>query len=279
MKVLITGVRGQLGHEVFDQLKTDHEPVGIDIEDVDIADFGAVDHFIKTLRPGAVVNCAAYTNVDKCEEDEITAYRANAVGPQNIAVACGKYDAKMVHISTDFVFDGTADMPYTEFDPPNPLSIYGKSKLAGEVLVRDIIPKHFIVRTAWLYGENGHNFVKTMLKLAEERRTVRVVDDQHGTPTYAPDLAKTICGLLKTEHYGTYHCSNNGSCTWHGFATKIFELTGSDTKVEKITSAEFNRPAKRPKYSVMRNLMLEMTIGDHMPDWEDGLDRFIQAIK
>ena len=278
MKIIVTGVKGQLGHDIIKQIGDRHDTIGIDIEELDITDIGAVQAFVKTARPDVVVNCAAYTNVDACEANDVLAYKVNTAGPRNLAVACADLGARMVQISTDFVFDGKAAAPYTEYDRTNPLSVYGKSKWAGEELVRDILPKHFIVRTAWLYGLNGNNFVKTMLKLAQTNKRLTVVDDQRGTPTCSWDLAAEITRLIETDAYGTYHCTNEGECTWNDFAREIFRLKGIELEVAPISTEQLGRPAARPAYSVLRNLMLEITIGNHMRPWKDALEEYLNKL-
>lgn len=275
MKVVITGAKGQLGQELIKVLDNEHEVTGIDIDDLDITAADKVKDFISSIKPDLVIHCAAMTNVDKCEEDPDMAYKVNAFGTQNIAVACQKVNAEMVYVSTDFVFAGDKCEPYIEFDETGPLSIYGRSKLAGENYVRNLLNRYYIVRTAWLYGE-GHNFVRTMLRLAEEKEYLEVVDDQVGTPTYAKDLAIAISKLVGTGLYGTYHASNNGSCSWYEFARKIFKLKGIDIKVKPITSDNLGRPAKRPAYSVMRNFAFESQGIYVMRDWEEALEEYLE---
>lgn len=280
MKILITGVKGQLGYELQNMLKDKTEVVGVDIDELDITDMDGTVNFVKEIAPEVIINCAAFTNVDGCESNINTAYKVNGIGAYNLARSAVECGAKLVHISTDYVFDGKKDEPYNEFEMVNPMSIYGKSKYAGEKLVRETCPAHFILRTAWLYGINGNNFVKTMLKLADQQDVVKVVNDQHGTPTYAKDLAETICRLIETNHFGTYHVTNNGECTWYDFAQKIFELAGcKDVNVLPITTEELNRPAPRPAYSVMRNYMLELTIGDTMRPWEEALQEYMDELR
>lgn len=275
MKIVVTGVKGQLGFDIAKQLDGRHETVGIDVEELDITDIDAVQAFMKVNRPDIVINCAAYTNVDACETNDILAYKVNAAGPRNIAAACLDLGVKMVQVSTDFVFDGETTTPYVEYDHANPLSVYGKSKWAGEELVREILPRHFIVRTAWLYGCNGNNFVKTMLRLAQTRKSISVVNDQRGTPTFSRDLASEIIRLIETDAYGTYHCTNEGECSWYEFARKIFELKGLNIDVSPISTEAFGSPAARPAYSVLRNLLLELTIGNHMRQWEEALFKYL----
>lgn len=274
VKVVITGAKGQLGQELVKVFDDEHEVTGIYKDDLDITAADKVKNFISSIKPDLVIHCAAMTNVDGCEEDPDMAYKVNAFGTQNIAVACQKAEAEMVYVSTDFVFAGDKDEPYIEFDETGPLSIYGRSKLAGENYVRNLLNRYYIVRTAWLYGE-GHNFVRTMLRLAEEKEYLEVVNDQVGTPTCAKDLAIAISKLVETGLYGTYHASNNGSCSWYEFARKIFELKGIDIEVKPITSDKLGRPARRPAYSVMHNFALESQGIYVMRDWEEALEEYL----
>jgi dTDP-4-dehydrorhamnose reductase len=246
--------------------------------DVDTFDITNLDSTIKMVRdasPEIIINCAAYTNVDGCEQNIDLAYSVNALGARNLAIASTEEGARLLHISTDFVFDGNSNKPYIEFDKPNPLSVYGKSKLAGEEFVRQFCSRHYILRTAWLYGRNGNNFVKTMLKLASDRKVLSVVDDQIGSPTFTNDLIKAIEHIIGTEAYGTYHTTNNGECSWNEFAKTIFEYAGIEgITVNPITSEELARPAVRPKYSVLRNYMLELQFDYNMRNWKEGLKEY-----
>ncbi len=278
MKLLITGAKGQLGDELIRSLDGKHEIVGIDIDELDITDGKAVEKFVKNEKPDIVINPAAYTNVDNAEANANAAYKVNAVGAQNMASACLETGAKLVHFSTDFIFDGEKNGEYDEFDIPNPISVYGRSKLAGEVLVREILPMHFIIRTAWLYGVKGSNFVRTMLKLSETHDEVKVVNDQFGNPTYAKDLALTVERLIGTNAFGTYHCTNRGIVSRYDFVKRIFELAGKRTQVIPVTTEELGRPARRPKNSALRNMMLELTIGDKMRNWDEALVDFMTKI-
>lgn len=274
MKILLTGAKGQLGKELVRRLKgTDF--FATDTAEMDITDQRATLKIINTYRPDTVIHCAAYTNVDGAEENGETAYKINAIGTQNVAAGCLQCGAKLVYISTDYVFDGTLGRAYSEFDQPNPQSIYGKSKLAGEILAKHILNRLFIVRTSWLYGD-GNNFVRTMLKLGKERDTLRVVNDQHGCPTSTQDLAKVILTLINTEHYGTYHAANTGVTTWYDFAQKICELAGlNSVKVLPQTTEQLGRPAPRPLYSPLDNLMLRLTVGAIMRPWQEALKEYI----
>jgi dTDP-4-dehydrorhamnose reductase len=276
MKVLITGGNGQLGLEIEKQL-TDigsYTIIKTDRKDLNIFDFNEVNNTILNVKPDVVINCAAHTAVDLCETNIDDAYRINAIGPRNLAIASEKVGAKFVQVSTDYVFDGTSTKPYREDYSTNPNSIYGASKLMGEEFTKSFSSKYFIVRTAWLYGE-GNNFVKTMLKLAETNEELNVVNDQYGSPTSTVDLAKSIINLINTEYYGTYHGTCEGECSWYDFAKKIFEIKNIDIKVNPVTSDEFKRPAPRPKYSVLDNFMLKLVGLNSFRNWEESLKEYL----
>ncbi len=275
MRVLLVGSNGQLGKEITRQFKSRYELLLVDIPSLDITNYQAIESLISDTKPDVVINTAAYTNVEKAEEDEDTAFRVNALGAHNLALICKKYRAKFLHISTDYVFDGTATLPYEDFDSPNPLSVYGKSKLWGEKLVEQVEGEYFILRTSWLYGD-GPNFVRTMLKLAEQRDHVKVVADQYGTPTYTKDLVWVIERLIQTEFYGLYNASNQGSCTWCEFACKIFALAGKSVYVEPVSTAEYPVKAIRPQYSVMDNKLLRLRGLDVMRPWEEALQDYLE---
>ncbi len=274
MKIVVTGANGQLGREIAGRYGDQHQLVLTDVDNLDITDYEAVREFLTAIKPAAVIHCAAYTNVDGAESDREGAFRVNAAGTRNLAAGCRDLAARMVYISTDYVFDGETDRPYRENDVPHPLNVYGTTKLQGENFVREIAPRHYILRTAWLYGE-GKNFVRTMLKLARERDSLQVVNDQIGTPTYTKDLATAIFKLLAADAYGTYHASNNGAASWYDFAVKIFELAGVKTPVAPVPTAAFPRPARRPKYSVLENYRLAGTVGDPMRPWEEALADYL----
>lgn len=271
MKIIITGASGQLGCDLTKTLESEHNLFLFDM-DLDVTDAKKVSRTIEEISPDVVIHSAAYTDVDGCEVNQDIAYKVNAVGAQNVAIACNKINAAMVYVSTDFVFDGNKKEPYIEFDNPNPLSIYGCSKLAGEYFVSHLLSKYYICRTAWLYGRNGKNFVKTILRLADERNELKIVDDQIGSPTYSFDLARKIKEIIQEDAYGVYHITNNGNCSWFGFAKKILEFAGKDNvKVLPIDSDELNRPAKRPAYSVLRNYCLELKGFSPMRNYEEAL--------
>jgi dTDP-4-dehydrorhamnose reductase len=280
MKILITGAKGQLGLELNRQLVTrraDGETVEIvltDLPELDIASQPQVTELLQGERPQVVLNCAAYTNVDGCEADEDAAFRINALGARNLAVAAAAVGAKMVQVSTDYVFDGANPAPRREYDQVNPQSVYGRSKLWGEQLVAATNPRHFIVRTAWLYGE-GNNFVRTMLRLATEREELQVVNDQIGSPTSTVDLTRCLLELIRTEAYGVYHATCEGRCSWYEFASKIMELTGRRVKLTPITTEQLNRPAPRPRFSVLDNFALRLIGLNTFRDWESALREYL----
>ncbi|MEN6566460.1 MAG: dTDP-4-dehydrorhamnose reductase [Veillonellales bacterium] len=274
MKILVTGANGQLGREVARQGR-EHELILTDADTLDITDGAAVARCMRDSKPDAVIHCAAYTNVDKAETDEDGAFRVNVVGAQNLAAGCLAAGARMVYVSTDYVFDGAGNRAYREFDAVNPQTVYGRTKWQGEEMVRHLLGQHYIIRTAWLYGE-GNNFVRTMLRLANEQDTLRVVADQIGSPTSTVDLARVIFKLLSTDGYGTYHATCRGHCSWYDFACEIFRQAGRKVKVEPVTTAEFPRPAKRPAYSVLDNYMLRMTVGDPVRGWQEALRAYLK---
>lgn len=289
MKILIIGSKGQLGSqiihiinkgkseigEISSKYKT-AEVVGVDLEDLDITNFNEVQNFVCKLKPYIIINAAAYTSVDACESNEDIAFKVNALGPRNLAIAAEEVGSKIIHISTDYVFKGEGNVPYREYDVTNPVSVYGKSKLAGENFVRELSSKYFIVRTSWLYGYNGNNFVKTILKAGKEKGHLDVVNDQRGNPTNAEDLSHHILKLALSEEYGTYHCTGIGECSWYDFASKIIEYAGIKCTVSPITSDKLTRAAKRPSYSSLDNMMLSSTVGDEMREWQEALKMFIE---
>lgn len=278
MRIIITGSKGQLGIELSKQLKTDnkYDIISTDKEELNIVNINDVNKFIKISKPDVVINCAAHTAVDLCETDIENAYKINAIGPRNLAIACEKVGAKFVQVSTDYVFNGNENQPYREDNETCPNSIYGKSKLMGEQFTKEFCSKYFIVRTAWLYGE-GNNFVRTMLKLAQNNKELNVVNDQFGSPTSTVDLAKAIIDLINTENYGTYHGTCEGQCSWYDFAKKIFEISNIDIKVNPVSSEEFKRPAPRPKYSVLDNFMFKLVELNSFRKWEDSLIEYLEV--
>lgn len=279
MKIFVTGCNGQLGRAVNLQYKDDSNVtfVNTDVADLDITKVDDVMGAVKAEKPDVIVNCAAHTAVDACETDWDNAYRINAIGPRNLSLAANEVNAKLVHISTDYVFDGKGTRPYTEFDKVDPQGAYGKTKLAGEEFVKDFANRYFIIRTAWLYGD-GKNFVKTMLRLSETNDAVSVVNDQVGSPTSAKELAGAIAHLIPTDNYGLFHGTCEGVCSWADFAEEIFRLRGLSTKVNRITSAEFNAKAPRPAYSVLENYMLKLTTDYKFAQWEDAIAEYMKEL-
>lgn len=278
MKILVTGSEGQLGSDLLKILPGKHQVVGCDIQDWDITDLESALENVSKIKPEVLINAAAYTDVDGCESNPDLAYRVNTLGAHNLAIASLKVGAVMVHISTDFVFDGRKGSPYLEFDEPHPLSVYGRSKLASEQWVSAVLNRYFIVRTAWLYGRKGKNFVKTILRLAEEKDVLRVVGDQVGSPTFSWDLAQKIAELIESEAYGIYHVTNSGQCSWYQFAKEILELVGrKETRVEPISSEELARPAPRPAFSVLRNYCLEQRGFSLLRNYHEALKEFFSS--
>ncbi|EXX85484.1 dTDP-4-dehydrorhamnose reductase [Paenibacillus darwinianus] len=277
MKILITGASGQLGRElVLLTGPTDVEIVGFGRDRLDITNLDSCRSVLAEQRPDAIIHCAAYTAVDQAESEPDAAFRVNASGSRNLAVAAEEIGARLCYVSTDYVFDGKGMAPYNEYDAPNPQTVYGKSKLAGEELVRTLCSRYFIVRTSWVYGKYGHNFVKTMLKLGGERDSLKVVSDQVGSPTYTLDLAEFLVRLVQTERYGTYHASNTGTCSWYEFAQAIFEESGMTTAVEPCSTSDFPRPAPRPAYSVMDHSALRSNGFEPLRHWREALRHYLQ---
>lgn len=280
-KIIVTGCNGQLGIAINKQYagNTAFELVNTDVAELDITNIDKVMELAREVKPYAIINCAAHTNVNGCETDADNAYRINAIGPRNLSIAAAETGAKLVQVSTDYVFPGDADKPYIEFDRTSPCGMYGATKLAGENFVKDFAKDYFIIRTAWLYGE-GKNFVKTMLNLSETHDKVSVVKDQFGTPTSTVELAKAISYLLPTENYGVFHGTCEGSCSWADFTEEIFRLAGKKTVVEAITTEEYqkNNPASaaRPAYSVLDNYMFRLTTDFRFADWKDAIAEYIK---
>jgi len=289
MNILITGSNGQLGTELLHILQEGSSELGkipaslltstidaVDIEDLDITDTDAVEAYFANHKPTLVFNCAAMTNVDGCEGNEETAYRINAEGPRILAKSSQQHGAKLIHVSTDYVFAGDGIVPYKESDPTNPNTAYGRTKLAGERFVLDLCKDSCVCRTAWLYGYVGNNFVKTMLRLAREKGALTVVSDQVGNPTSAVDLAYQLVLLAASPETGVFHCTCNGKeVSWHTFAKRIVDKAGLDVPVNACTTEQFPRPARRPAFSALDNARLRETIGDSMRDWTEALDSFL----
>lgn len=294
MKIMITGCNGQLGNELQSILKSGKSEIGVapqevlgaevlpvDIDTLDISDISAVNEFVNANKPDVIINCAAMTNVDGCESDYVTAFKVNALGVKNLAVCVEKIGAKFVHVSTDYVFAGTK--PYCEWDKVDPQSVYGASKALGEKYALAFCKKSFVVRTSWLYGYIGKNFVKTVRRVIKSNGGIGVVCDQRGNPTNANDLAHHLLKLAVTEEYGIYHCTGEGECSWYDFAVKIAEYSGLGDTVTPCTTeeynAKFNVPTKRPEYSSLRNLALECTVGNEMRNWEVALKEYISKVE
>ena len=279
MRILVTGVKGQLGHDVMNELKKrGHTGIGVDIEEMDITDPAACEKVITEANVEAVIHCAAYTAVDAAEDNAELCTRVNAYGTENIAGVCEKLNLKMMYISTDYVFDGQGTRPWEPDDERHPLNVYGQSKYEGELAVTDHVKKFFIVRIAWVFGVNGKNFIKTMLRLGKERGAVSVVSDQIGSPTYTYDLAVLLVDMIGTEKYGFYHATNEGLCSWYEFAVEIFRQAGLDVKVTPVTSEEFPAKAKRPFNSRMSKEKLTENGFRRLPAWQDALGRYLKEI-
>ncbi|MBO4467972.1 MAG: dTDP-4-dehydrorhamnose reductase [Clostridia bacterium] len=296
MKVMITGSNGQLGNELQTIIKSGKSEIGaisekykdavifaVDIDTLDITDMAATDKFISENKPDLIINCAAMTNVDGCETMREVAFKVNALGVRNLAVAASKIGAKFIHVSTDYVFAGNGTKPYVEWDKIDPQSVYGASKALGEKYALSFNKKTFVVRTSWLYGYIGKNFVKTVRRVIKERGSITVVNDQRGNPTNANDLAHHLLKLGVTEEYGVYHCTGEGECSWYDFAAKIAEYSGFENAVFPCSTKEYNEkfnvPTKRPEYSSLMNMGLICTVGNEMRGWEDALKEYISKVE
>lgn len=279
MKILVTGVMGQLGHDVTEELeKHNIEYIGCDREEFDLTDKSATENFILENKPDGVIHCAAYTAVDKAEDEKELCRKINAEGSLYIAEACEKLGAKMIYVSTDYVFGGDGEEPYEPEDEKNPQNVYGRTKLEGEKNALENCSKVFIVRTSWVYGINGNNFVKTMRRLAETRDELNVVADQIGSPTYTRDLAKLLVEMIKTEKYGTYHATNEGFMSWAEFAENIMKKSGLSTKINYIPTSEYPVKAKRPLNSRLSKKCLTDNGFSLLPSQDDALERYIEEL-
>ena len=280
MKVLVTGVNGQLGFDVIVELKKrGYDTVGVDAQDMDITDFGLVSKVMNEEKPQAVIHCAAYTAVDKAEENIDICRKVNVEGTENIAKVCKELDCKMMYISTDYVFEGEGNRPWEPDDKvTEPLNVYGLTKYEGEQILQKYVEKFFIVRISWVFGINGNNFIKTMLRLGKEHGKVSVVSDQIGSPTYTADLAILLCDMMESEKYGIYHATNEGFCSWYDFACEIFKVANMDVEVIAVDSNAFPVKAKRPKNSRMSKAKLTKNGFDKMPIWQDATRRYIEEI-
>ena len=288
-KIIVTGCNGQLGRAINKELGVTgkYEIVNTDVFEgegiipLDITNVDSVIKLVKDVKPKAVINCAAYTAVDKQESDVDLSYKINAIGPRNLSIAATEVGAKLVHVSTDYVFAGNATRPYTEFDVTGPVSVYGKTKLAGEEFVKQFAKNYFIIRTAWLYGD-GKNFVKTMLKLSENHDEISVVNDQLVNPTSTTELAKAIHYLMNTENYGIFHGTCEGDTNWADFTEEIFRIAGKKTKVNHVSTAEYQaknpQSAPRPAYSILENYMLKLTTDFMFADWHDAIEQYLKEL-
>jgi len=279
MRVLVTGIRGQLGYDVVKELS--HRgmvPVGVGRDEMDITDAAAVERVITEAKVQAVIHCAAYNAVDKAEEDVENCRRGNVDGARNIALVCKKLDLKMLFVSTDYVFDGSGNLPWTTEDVPNPLSVYGKSKYDAELAVQELLTKFFVVRISWAFGINGNNFVKTMLRLSGTKERLSVVNDQIGSPTFTEDLAVLLVDMIQTEKYGIYHATNEGDCSWYEFACEIFRMAGKTITVTPVTAAEYGAKAPRPQNSRLSKDKLTENEFKRLPHWQSALERYLTQL-
>ena len=278
VKVLVTGARGMLAHALIPALeRVGHEVLGLDVEDADVSVPGSLVHSLKTFGPDWIFHLAAWTRVDDCESDPDRAHAVNALGSRNVALAAAACGAAMLTLSSDYVFDGHGTRPYREYDAAAPRSVYGASKWAGEQAVRELLPRHIVARTSWLFGSGGANFVDTVVKRARAGEGLRVVDDQRGSPTWTHDLSATLVRLAESSQFGTCHVTNSGDCTWWELADYAVRRAGLNVPIERTTSAALNRPAPRPAYSVLSNLMAERVTGRRMPHWHEAVDRYLES--
>ena len=279
MKVLVTGVKGQLGHDIVNECqKRNIEAIGVDIDEMDITNPTQVNDVITHAHVDAVIHCAAWTAVDKAEDEVEMCRKVNKNGTENIVDVCQKLDIPMMYFSTDYVFDGEGETPWNEYDKRSPLNVYGQTKYEGELAVEKYA-KHFIIRISWVFGVNGNNFIKTMLRLGKERGEVSVVNDQIGSPTYTYDLAKLCVDMIQTDKYGTYHATNEGICSWYEFACEIFKQAHLDVKVNPVDSTAFPVKAKRPHNSRMSKEELDKHGFQRLPSWQDALKRYLEVIE
>jgi len=272
MKILIFGAKGMLGTDLM-KVFSDFAPIGLDIDNIDITQEDQVKKVLTEIKPQIVINAAAYTKVDDCEKNQELAFRVNGEAIGFIAKACHEVGATLIHFSTDYVFDGKKKEGYNEDDQPNPISIYGKSKLLGEELLQKNCQKFYLIRTSWLYGKNGPNFVETMIKLSNEQKILKVVNDQFGKPTFSLDLAYAVKNIIETKtKFGIYHLVNENSCSWYDFAKKIFEIKKIEVKVKPVLTSEFPRPARRPHYSILINNKLP-----RLRAWEEAIKNYLTS--
>ena len=278
MKLLVTGVKGQLGHDIVKECqKRNIEAVGVDVDEMDITNAKQVDKVIKKNKYDAVVHCAAWTAVDKAEDEIDACTKVNVVGTKNIVKVCKELDIPLMYFSTDYVFDGQGESEWKEYDERHPLNVYGQTKYEGELAIQTL-NRYFIVRIAWVFGVNGNNFIKTMLRLGKAHGAVSVVNDQIGSPTYTYDLAKLCVQMIQTNKYGIYHATNEGLCSWYEFACEIFKQAGMNVEVTPVDSTKFPVKAKRPSNSRMSKAMLDKNGFNRLPTWQDALSRYLKEI-
>lgn len=279
MKVLVTGAKGQLGNDLLNEMaKRGIESIGVDVDEMDITDAGAVERVLRGSGADAVIHCAAYTAVDAAEDNAELCARINGAGTEHVATVCRSLDIPMMYISTDYVFNGQGERPWEPDDKREPLNVYGETKYQGELAVEKLLEKYFIVRIAWVFGSNGKNFINTMLRIGKEKGKVSVVNDQVGSPTYTYDLARLLVDMIQTDRYGTYHATNEGLCSWYEFAVEIFRQAGLNVEVTPVTSAEYGAKAKRPANSRMNRDKLDANGFKRLPPWQDALGRYLKEL-
>lgn len=279
MKVLVTGYGGQLGYDVVREgIKHGLDMIGTTSKDLNITDENMVSDYIKKVRPDAIIHCAAYTGVDKAEDDQVNCYNVNVNGTKYLVESAKEFNAKFVYISTDYVFDGEGDAPFSEKSTANPIGYYGKTKYQGEEIVQDLLDEWFIVRISWVFGINGNNFIKTILRLSESRDELNVVGDQYGSPTYTYDLARLLIDMIQTDHYGVFHATNEGFCTWAEFAKEILKLANREVKVHEISTEKYPTRAVRPKNSRMTKQRLIDKGFKPLPEWRNALIRYLSEL-
>lgn len=279
VRILVTGSRGMLGSDVVTVLSEEHDVIGVNSQDFDITEKDTTIKFIKRIKPDLIIHSAAYTDVDGCENNIDKAFKVNALGARNIAIAAQEINSAMLYVSTDYVYDGQKEIPYYEYDITNPLSIYGRSKLEGENFVKSLVDKYYIVRTSWIFGRNGKNFVKTMLELSKTKDSLNIVDDQIGSPTYTLDLAKAIKKLIDSGCYGTYHLTNSEYCSWYDFTKYIYEIANiSHVKLNPITTEELGRPAPRPKNSKLEKFYWKLNGFKELRSYKEAVDEYTKEL-
>lgn len=280
MKIIVAGSKGMLAQDLIPLLKKEHEILSFDQDEIDVTDQERVLDLIGSTKPDLVINCAAYNQVDRAETDWNAAFDVNADGVQHLALACEEFGSVLCHFSTDYVFDGKSTHPYRPHDQPNPISLYGESKWAGEVVVQSILKRYYLIRTSSLYGKHGPNFVYTVLRLAQEKDVIRVVGDQVMSPTWTMNLAQGVMQLIHSDNFGVYHLTDRteGGISWFEFAKEIVKLKGLNTRIEPTTSEEFKRPAKRPAYSVLDTTLFTETSGYEPMPWQESLKQFMDTI-